>query len=394
MAPPVRRQSPVRTLILLGVAIVAVFGIVAFGAVWHDGTWRPKLALDLEGGTELILCPVPLDDGAEHTEVIEDGDEGDVKCRTDIKSDEINQAIAIIRQRVDASGVAEAEISSQGGYMIVVGLPGERKPETLELVSRSASMEFRPVLQVAPGLPAPTSQEDPGDEPTDDDGEQTGDEAPGTEPETTDDPARPDKPSSASDVAYYVTAEVLKEFDALDCTKPENFAGGRVGKPDEAFVTCDTPPKHASAAELETLAATGALSKYILGPVEVKGSQISKAGSGLETLPGGGVGTRWVVNLEFGRDGTRAFAAVSKRLLPLPSPQNRFGIVLDGLVVSAPSINAEIPDGRAEISGSFDRSSAAMLAQQLNFGSLPVNFKKLSEDQISATLGSEQLQKG
>jgi len=399
LAPPVRRQRPARTLLFLGIAVFAVFAAIGSGVLWSDATWTPKLALDLEGGTELILCPVPLADAAAAGAELTD-ETGEVKCQTNISADDINQAIAIIRQRVDASGVAEAEISSQGGYMIVVGLPGEPKPETLELVSRSAMMEFRPVLATGPGLPTVT--EPPAEEATGEEGaegaetgeEATPEETAEPEPEPTDDPARPDKPSSASDAAYYITPAVQKEFDALDCSKRENLTGGRVGKPDEAFVTCDTPPKNAKDTELEALAAMGSISKYILGPVEVEGKQISKASSGLETLQGGGVGTRWVVNLEFNSKGTGQFSKVSERLLPMPEPQNRFGIVLDGMVVSAPSINAIIPDGRAEISGSFDRTSAATLAQQLNFGSLPVNFQKLSEDRISATLGSEQLQKG
>ena len=71
-------------------------------------------------------------------------------------------------------------------------------------------------------------------------------------------------------------------------------------------------------------------------------------------------------------------------------------MVLDGLVISAPSLSPGviISDGKAEISGTFDRESAATLANQLNFGALPLTFEVQSEEQISATLGSEQLQKG
>ncbi|MDR3068800.1 MAG: protein translocase subunit SecD, partial [Cellulomonas sp.] len=290
----------------------------------------------------------------------------------------------VIRQRIDASGVAEAEISSQGGNNIVVSLPGTPSRATLDLVLTSAKMEFRPVL--AMDVATPTATPSPtdsltGEDGTDQTGEGTDAEAsePAAEPtvEPTDDPSRPAEPSSPSDTAYYVTAQVQQEYDELDCTVAENRTG-RVGKADEAFVTCDADGSY----------------KYILGPVEVEGTRIAKASSGLETLPGGGVGTSWVVNLEFDSKGTSQFAAVSRRLLPLEPPQNQFGIVLDGLVVSAPSINAEILNGKAEISGSFTRTSAATLAQQLNFGSLPISFEKKSEDRISATLGSEQLQKG
>ena len=92
-----------------------------------ESRWTPDLALDLEGGTQIILTPV-TDDGSE------------------ITSEDITQAIQIIRQRVDASGVAEAEITSQGGSNIVVGLPGNPTEETLDLVRTSAVLNLRPVI--------------------------------------------------------------------------------------------------------------------------------------------------------------------------------------------------------------------------------------------------------
>src|SRR5690606_4876032 len=93
-------------------------------------------------------------------------------------------------------------------------------------------------------------------------------------------------------------------------------------------------------------------------------------------------------------EGTRTFREITTRLLNLESPRNQFAMVLDGLVISAPRVNVVIPDGNAEISGDFDRDSAGTLARQLNFGSLPLTFEVQSEQQISATLGSEQLQRG
>ena len=80
----------------MGTAALVAFGLIFVGATWSDATWAPKLALDLEGGTQIILTPVAESDEAVTPEVI-------------------SQAIAIIRQRVDASGVSETEITSQGG---------------------------------------------------------------------------------------------------------------------------------------------------------------------------------------------------------------------------------------------------------------------------------------
>ncbi|RMI13516.1 protein translocase subunit SecD [Cellulomonas triticagri] len=397
MAPPTRRRHPARTLITLAVLVAAVFAAIFAGTKWSDATWSPKLALDLEGGTQLILAPVAED-------------------ASSVSSETINQAIQVIRQRVDSSGVAEAEITSQGGSNIVVALPGRPSEETLDLVRTSAQMEFRPVLTYA--APQPTTADGATEAPTDGATDAatadpsaapeatpaptdaaTGDASAdgvvsGTVPGTaaTDDPTEPTAeatepatdgaagPTSPSDAAYYITPEVEAAFAALDCTDPNNLTGGQSGPADEALVTCDPD---------------GTV-KYILGPIEVEGARIANASSGLQVTSTGAVTNRWAVNLEFDSEGTTQFRDVTERLQGLQSPQNQFAIVLDGLVISAPSLDPGviISDGKAEISGTFTRDSATALANQLKFGALPLSFDVQSEEQISATLGSEQLEKG
>ena len=102
MAAPSKRSSrptPVRkawrSLTWLGVIIALLFGINAAGVIWGEGSWTPKLALDLEGGTQIILAPK-------------------VETGADVSQEQLDQAVSIIRQRVDASGVAEAEINTEG----------------------------------------------------------------------------------------------------------------------------------------------------------------------------------------------------------------------------------------------------------------------------------------
>lgn len=348
MAPPTRRRHPARTLLTLAVLTVAVFGAIFAGTRWSDASWTPKLALDLEGGTQLILAPVAEDESS-------------------VSSETIAQAIEVIRQRVDSSGVAEAEITSQGGSNIVVALPGRPSEETLDLVRTSAQMEFRPVLTY--GAPEPT----PAATPTPTDGATAAAEEPSDEPTKA-------APDSASDAEYYITPAVQARYDALDCTDQANLTGGQSAPADEALVTCDP---------------TGTI-KYVLGPVEVEGSRIANASSGLQVSQSGAVTNTWAVNIEFDREGTRTFADVTERLQGQQAPQNQFAIVLDGLVISAPSLDPGviISDGKPEISGSFTRETATTLANQLKFGSLPLSFEVQSEEQISATLGSEQLEKG
>ena len=75
-------------------------------------------------------------------------------------------------------------------------------------------------------------------------------------------------------------------------------------------------------------------------------------------------------------------------------PRRSFAFVLDGYVLTAPSMNAQILDGRPSISGNFTQDSSKILADQLKYGALPLSFVVVSSDTISATLGSQQLQIG
>lgn len=351
---------------MLGIIILALFGAIAAGVKWSTASWTPNLALDLEGGTQIILKPV----------LEETGKTPD--------SETIAQAIDVIRQRVDSSGVAEAEITSQSGGNIVVALPGHPSEETLELVRTSAQMAFRPVLAI--GNPTPTDTSTATPTPTasaagTDGAAPAPTPTPSAAAEPSDEPTKA-SPDSPSDAAYYITPKVQADFDALDCTDSANLTGGVNGDPDKAFVTCSQDGS----------------AKYILGPVEIEGARISGASSGLKQLPNGGTSNEWVVNITFDSKGTTQFTDVTTRLQGLSAtpPQNQFAMVLDGLVISAPSLASGviISDGKAEISGTFTRESAANLANQLNFGSLPLTFTVQSEEQISATLGSEQLEKG
>jgi preprotein translocase subunit SecD len=85
---------------------------------------------------------------------------------------------------------------------------------------------------------------------------------------------------------------------------------------------------------------------------------------------------------------------VTKGIAVKSPPQNQFAIVLDSQVISAPSVSAAIPGGRAEISGSFSQKSATELANVLKYGALPLAFEVSSVENVSAKLGGDQLQAG
>ena len=138
MATP-QTKHPGRRLLTIFLLLALGYGALVAGSVTGRASLTPGLALDLEGGTQIILTPT-TSDGSEITD------------------QDVDQAIEIIRQRVDASGVAEAQISRQGGQNIVVSLPGTPSQETLELVRTSAVLYFRPVIRILRGSASAIAQ--------------------------------------------------------------------------------------------------------------------------------------------------------------------------------------------------------------------------------------------
>jgi len=346
------RSTPVRkawrSLTWLGVIIALLLGLQTAGAIWWGWGWAPKLALDLEGGTQIILTPT-LEDGQEVTE------------------EQLQQSVEIIRNRIDAAGVSESEITTQGGDKIVISIPGTPDQETLDRIQQSAKMEFRAVLLT--GAPTATSSVEPTDGAT---------ETPTPDATPTPDPSATPSvtPTDASDLAW-VTPELQEEFDAFSCDQLEDSAASAAPS-DVPLITCDV---------------SGTV-KYLLGPVEVEGADISDAQAGMGSTSTGASTGEWVVNLTFNEQGTQDFANVTTRITVLEPPRNQFAVVLDGKVIIAPSSNVAISDGRAQISGGFTQESSKTLADQLKFGALPVGFTVESRDTISATLGNSQLQAG
>lgn len=358
------RSTPVRkawrSLIWLIVIFAVLFGIQGAGALWGGWGWAPKLALDLEGGTALTLTP-QLAEGQQ------------------VSQEQLDQAVAIMRDRVDAAGVAEAEITTLGvgtEQKIVVNIPGEPDAATLQRIQQSAQLEFRPVLAVDVATPSSAETAEPTAEP--DDPEST-DDAESTEepaPEDSADPEPSASPTDASDPAW-ITPGVQEEFDSFDCADID-VAETNIAPADEPLVTCDV---------------SGTV-KYVLGPVEVTGETIADATSGTVTSAQGFSTGTWAVFITFDGEGTEQFADVTTRLVGLDGVRNQFGIVLDGRVISAPTTEAAITDGRPQISGSFTQESAQALADQLKYGALPIGFQLESQETIDATLGESQLQAG
>ncbi|TSC93223.1 MAG: preprotein translocase subunit SecD [Candidatus Berkelbacteria bacterium Licking1014_7] len=94
------------------------------------------------------------------------------------------------------------------------------------------------------------------------------------------------------------------------------------------------------------------------------------------------------ISLKFNAEGARRFGEITARNIGKP-----VAIVLDGALVSAPTVQNEISAGDAVITGEFTLKGARELALQLNSGALPVPLKVVSERSIGATLGNESIQK-
>jgi len=344
-----RSSTPVRkawrSLGWLGAIIVVLLAVQTAGTMFWGWTWTPKLGLDLEGGTRVVLAAQT----AEGQEVT---------------ADQLEQAVSIIRQRVDASGVSEAEISTQGTNNIEVLIPGSTLDKaTLERLKSSSKLEFRAVILA--GTPSPDSVGTPS--PTD---SATPTPTPTTSASATPNPT----PTDGSD-PNWVTPELQAKFDAFSCDQIDAVQAN-IAPADEPLVTCDSD---------------GAV-KYLLGPVEVDGAQITDATAGTRAGNNGVNTGQWVVNLKFTGEGGAAFKSVGQRLIALEPPRNQFGAVLDGRVITAPRVLG-VTDA-PEISGNFTQATATALANQLKFGALPVSFEVQTTDRISPTLGSSQLQSG
>jgi preprotein translocase subunit SecD len=309
---------PGRALLILALMI---FGLLA--TTFIQGVSSVRLGLDLRGGTSVTLQPRASNDANK------------------ITSEAIDQAVNIIRQRVDSVGVAESEVTAQGSgtnRQIVISVPGDSGRRVVDLVGQTAELRFRQVLAEGSGF------------------------------------ALPSDTSTVATPAAGVSPELNSKYATLDCTNPANREGTGSDSPSETIVSCSRD---------------GGV-KYILAPAEVLGTQVSSAEAGYDPSQG----LAWFVSLTFDGDGTKAFGALTNRVTSLQSPLNQVAIVLDGLVVSAPRINEAIPSGNAQITGSFSQVEAQDLANVLKYGALPLAFDRGEVQQVSPTLGADQLNAG
>jgi protein-export membrane protein SecD len=116
----------------------------------------------------------------------------------------------------------------------------------------------------------------------------------------------------------------------------------------------------------------------------ITGSQLQKA-----TLVFGQGTTGPTISLTFNEEGKKLFAEITKNNIG-----KVMAIFLDGKILSAPTIQDEIPNGQAQITGQFTAEEGKQLVQDLNYGALPLPIKLIETQSIGATLGTNTLNAG
>ncbi len=413
-------SAPVRPARYLSVFLVLLIGVYLLVFLTGDKHARPKLGIDLQGGTRVTLT-ARTPDGSRPSR------------------DSLAQAQQIISARVNGLGVSGSEVVVDGDNLVIT-VPGNDGNEARNL-GQTARLYIRPVIQAVPAqnpqepkpepqqpaapqpapgapapgagpavppAPAPTGQpappppagqpapqprpypEDPTPAPTPAPSPApspaqpaTGAPPPAGQPPAGEPPADvPAPPDPRKDLAERIAAEkkwrqstrqgiqfLALQYQATLCGKDDILAGN--DDPALPLVTCSQDHKAA----------------YLLGPSIISGDQIQDATSGMNQR---GVG--YVVDVQFKPAAASVWADYTAAHV---GEQTAF--TLDSQVVSAPRINEAIPGGRTQISGgdpAFSAATARQLANVLKYGSLPLSFEASEAQTVSATLGLTSLRAG
>ncbi|MCW2750557.1 MAG: secD [Aeromicrobium sp.] len=357
MPTPQTRSSnlprPKRMLTIFVLAIVAMYALVALLGLGakkgDDSIWKPKLGLDLQGGTRITY---------------------EAKATSGkVTPTKLSEARGIIDQRVNATGVTEAEVTTQGSNQIIVEIPGKQKGDIADKVGKTAQLRFR--LLWATGTSATT-------------------------PATAADYKAQQKIIDGLDWSKLSLDQLIKAETGGVAGLPKAYqpgiaalqkqlAGfvckpGAVGVDDianEPLVTCD--PK------------TGEV--MVLSPTVIEGTQVKSASAVIPTQS-----VEWVVALSLKGQGKSAFSTITDALYKQQQAgsdaTSRFAIVMDGAVLSAPTTNGHFTDGNSQISGSFNANSAKDLANQLKYGALPLTFGINEVSVEGPSLAGSQLHAG
>jgi SecD/SecF fusion protein len=414
-----------------GFVLLIVFGLLAASVVALF-TAKTELGLDLRGGVQLVYQGEPTPQTPVVTQAA------------------LNRAVEIMQQRVDSLGVSQPEIDTSSNNQIDVGLPDVHNVDQAEAeVGTTAQLYFFDweANVLTPNGKTAASQllaQDPAAITL----SQGGAGGPGTGAGGT-------SLYAAAKLASKQPAQPRSK--TLSRLGPELFLFGAPGSPACKALAQKTHtvliqgqhcflaggPNTSTQADLKSAAQTAGVSVSGNQVVTVpQGTLVLQAGEATPTATPPAFGAPNTVyyvlrdhlalrgneitnplastdpnssapDVQFGFNGAgaKAFqdttATIAHRgaQVSLGSTQlnQHFATVLDNQVLTVPQINfQQLPDGiinsggssGADITGGFTTQTAQDLANELRLGALPIGLKRISENQVSATLGSQALHDG
>ena len=330
---------------LIGVLVVAFGG---FGANLAAGN-HPSLGLDLQGGASVTLEPLGTFDPAA-----------------------LDVAVDIIRKRVDSIGVAEPEIIRQGDT-VIVNLPGVKDQKAaLELVGSSGEVLLRPVKQM--GTTATTTTLPTGATTTSGPVGATTTTLPTGVTTTT-------SPAATSGGPGSVRRAANTTIPATTIAAPPTTVSGVT---DSITTTEDDRDRDV------VLPGQEGEFVYLVGPTGATG-KVFNNNAKAEISNGSWV---VVVSLRDGAEGADQWNSLATACFNGTDvcPSKQLAIVLDGKVISAPTVQEPVfSGGNVQITGSFTEKEAKQLAKYLQFGAVPVRFSAPTVQTVSASLGKDSL---
>lgn len=296
-----------RWRLFLVMAVIAAAILIAFPI-----KGKVRLGLDLRGGVHIVLQAKGTPENP-------------------VNSDSVDRLLAVLRSRIDQYGIAEPVIQRQGDDRVAIDLPGVEDPEAaLELIGRTAVLEFRQVLGTSPSVPpAPIRSNYDNDE--------------------------------QFNRAQYNWDMAKKRVDEYVASVEEQL------KSDPNMM----------------LAKSGEEGAYLLGKAYVTGKDLSGASTTFDQLG------KAAVSLKFTAAGAKLFEEATDANI-----NKQIAIVLDDVVISAPVVQQRISGGEAQITGRFSTAEANRLSIMLRAGALPVAVEILENRSVGPTLGADSITDG
>jgi preprotein translocase subunit SecD len=339
--------------------IFSLIVAIPLAAVVATGT-NPQLGLDLQGGISVVLAP---------------------KQGAKVEEGTLAQAVNIIRNRIDSLGVAEPDINRQGNN-IIIDLPGVKdRDKALNIVGQTAELRFRGVLQSLPPENVPvttTTTTVPASTTTTAAGGATTTTAAGSTSTTVQRGSVTQGQATSSTAATTATTAPTTTTTVPPTTTTtlaplEGIVETTEDIPDQEVVL----PVRKGVGDEEA-------PRLRLGPTLMTGRDVKTASSVYRT------GEGWLVLLNFTDEGFKKFQDVAQQWY-----LRQVAVVLDGVVQSYPTIQTQRFDtNEVQITGNFKESEAKDLALVLKYGALPVPLERQTVQDVSPTLGKDQLRSG